>query len=137
MLVLTGCQTTRTALQRRTYEAKELEGTYDNAFKATMQVLQDNGFIIKSSDHAGGVIQGETGVKMIFFRGMVNQEITVTIEQFGKNVVKQRMSIIEKSKASSQYGTFENSKMIEDADLFQKLYEEIQKEMFVRENLER
>ena len=136
-LLVTGCATTQTALQRRTYEMKDLEGSYDDALKATMQVLQDNGYIIKSSDHASGVIQAETGSKMVFFKGMVNTEISVTLEQFGANVVKERISIIEKVKNSSQYGTFENSKIIDDPALFQRLYEEIQKEMFIRKNLNR
>ena len=35
----------------------------------------------------------------------------------------------------AQWVTFENSKVIDDPELFQKLYEQIQKEMFIRKNL--
>ncbi|MCX5679790.1 MAG: hypothetical protein NTZ95_03945 [Candidatus Omnitrophica bacterium] len=135
-LFLAGCATVQlTPDQKRTIEARELEGVYEDAFKATLQVLQDNGYVIKSSDHASGVIQGETGVKMGWFGRMDNTEITVTLEQFGANTVKERMTVVGKVKVSSQYGTHEDSKNIDDPELFQKLYNEIQKEMFIRKNL--
>ena len=135
-LFLAGCVTTQTALQRRTYEAKELEGTIEDAFKATLQVLQDHGYIIKNTDRAGGVIQGETGIKKEFWTGdMTNMEITATLEQFGANTVKERLSLISKVKNSTGYGTKENSEIIDDPEMFQKMYDEIQKEMFIRKNL--
>ena len=129
-----GCATTMDAMQRRSIESKELEGNFDDAFKATLQVFQDYGYIIKDSDHSSGVIHGETGIKQVWFR-MENFEITATLEQFGPNIVKERISLVKKIKASSQYGTQENSVIIDDPALFQKLYNDIQKEMFVRKNL--
>jgi len=131
-----GCATTQlTALQRRTLESRDLEGKYDDAFKATMQVLQDEGYIIKNADFKSGVIQGETGIKKDFWVGMKNSEATATLEQFGENTVKERISFVNKTKSSSQYGTHENSKIVEDPELFQRIYDNIQKEMFVRQNL--
>lgn len=122
------------SLQRRSIESKELEGNFDDAFKATLQVFQDYGYIIKDSDHQSGVIHGETGIKQVWFR-MENFEITATLEQFGVNIVKERISLIKKVKSSSQYGTQENSLIIDDPALFQQLYDAIQKEMFIRKNL--
>lgn len=134
LFFLAGCATTMDAMQRRSIESKELEGNFDDAFKATLQVFQDYGYIIKDSDHASGVIHGETGIKQVWFR-MENFEITATLEQFGSNIVKERISLIKKIKASSQYGTQENSIIIDDPELFQRLYNDIQKEMFIRKNL--
>ena len=134
IFLLAGCATTMDAMQRRSIEAKDLEGNFDDAFKATLQVFQDQGYIIKDSDHQSGVIHGETGIKQVWFR-MENYEITATMEQFGPNTVKERISLVKKIKASSQYGTQENSEIIDDPALFQKLYDEIQKEMFIRKNL--
>jgi len=131
---LAGCSTTMDAMQRRSIESKELEGNFDDAFKATLQVFQDYGYIIKDSDHSSGVIHGETGIKNIWFR-MENFEITATLEQFGPSIVKERISLVKKIKASSQYGTQENSLIIDDTALFQRLYNDIQKEMFIRKNL--
>jgi len=133
-----GCATTQlTALQRRTLESKDLEGKYEDAFKATVQVLQDEGYIINNADFKSGVIQGETGIKQNFWGVMRNSEVTATLEQFGENTVKERISFVNKAKSSSQYGTHENSTRVEDPDLFQRIYDNIQKEMFVRKNLSR
>lgn len=134
LFFLAGCATTMDAMQRRSIESKELEGNFDDAFKATLQVFQDYGYIIKDSDHQSGVIHGETGIKQVWF-SMENFEITATLEQFGTNIVKERISLVKKIKASSQYGTQENSLIIDDLALFQKLYDDIQKEMFIRKNL--
>ena len=49
-----------TPLQRRVLESKELKGTYDDAFKATIAVLQDMGYTIKTSDYTGGLIYAES-----------------------------------------------------------------------------
>ena len=135
-LFLAGCATPElTPLQRRNIEARELEGKFDDAQKATIQVFQDYGYIIKSSDYQSGVIQAESGVKQNLFGLMTNNEITATIEQFGTNRVKERITLISKRKVSNQYGTQENSSVIDDPQLFQKMYDDIQKEMFVRRNL--
>jgi len=134
IFILAGCVTPMSAMQRRSIESRELEGNFEDAFKSTLQVFQDYGYIIKDSDHAAGVIHGETGIKQVWF-SMENYEITATLEQFGNNVVKERISLIKKVKASSQYGTQENSTIIADPELFQRLYNDIQKEMFIRKNL--
>jgi hypothetical protein len=132
-----GCATTLDTMQRRSIETRELEGNFDDAFKATLQVFQDHGYIIKDSDHQSGVIHGETGIKQVWFI-MENYEITATLEQFGQNTVKERITLVKKTKTSSQkYGTQENSEIIDDPVLFQKLYDDIQKEMFIRKNLSR
>ncbi|MFA5276630.1 MAG: hypothetical protein WC417_07050 [Candidatus Omnitrophota bacterium] len=134
--LLAGCVTPElTSLQRRSIEARELEGKFDDAQKATIQVFQDYGYIIKSSDYQSGVIQAESGVKQNLFGLMTNNEITATIEQFGPDRVKERITLVNKRKVSSQYGTQENSSVIDDPQLFQRMYDDIQKEMFVRRNL--
>jgi len=136
LIMSAGCATTQlTALQRRALESRDLKGKYDDAFKATVQVLQDEGYIINNADFKSGVIQGETGIKQGFWGVMRNSEVTATLEQFGDNTVKERISFINKVKSSSQYGTQENSTRLEDPELFQRIYDGIQKEMFVRENL--
>ncbi len=136
MIMSAGCATTQlTALQRRSLESRDLEGKYDDAFRATVQVLQDEGYIIKNADFKSGVIQGETAIKKDFWAGMKNSEVTATLEQFGENTVKERISFVNKNKSSSQYGTQENSTRVEDPEFFQRIYNNIQKEMFVRQNL--
>jgi hypothetical protein len=93
--------------------------------------------LIEDSDHDSGVIHGKTGIKRTLFM-MVNYEITATIEQFGPNTVKERITLVKKTKTDSpKYGLQEDSAIIDNPVLFRKLYDEIQKEMFVRKNLSR
>jgi hypothetical protein len=132
---LAGCATTLSPMQRRSIESRDLQGEFDDAFKATLQVFQDHGYVVKNSDYQAGIIQGETGIKQDWLGTMTNFEITATIEQFGENTVKERISLVKKIKSSSQYGTQEDSKIIDDPELFQKLYDDIQKEIFIRKNL--
>jgi len=46
-----------------------------------------------------------------------------------------QQELIKKKKDSSQYGTQEASNMVDDVELFKKIYDDIQKEIFVRKNL--
>lgn len=132
-IFLIGCATTSlSTLQRRSIEAKELEGEFDDAFKATLQVLQDKGYIIKNTDYKAGVIQGETGEKQGFWT-YYNHEVTATIEQFGENRVKERITFLYKS--GDGVWVSKQSKIIEDPKFLQEIYDVIQKEMFVRKNL--
>ncbi len=131
---MAGCATELTPLQRRGIESRELQGKFDDALRATLQVFQDYGYVVQGTDYQSGVIHGATGVKREWFF-MINFEMTATIEQFGENRVKERLSLVKKIKNSSQYGTQENSEIIDDPQLFQKIYDDIQKEMFIRKNL--
>jgi|YelNatPaOPRAMG01_1025707.scaffolds.fasta_scaffold14409_3 hypothetical protein len=135
LVFFSGCTTTQTltSLQRRAIEAKELEGNFDDAFKATLQVLQDYGYVITNSDYKAGVIQGETGEKYDFWWGEKNYKVTVTIEQFGENRVKERITFLE-TKGMSGW-TAKHTIIVENAQLLQKIYDDIQKEIFIRQNL--
>jgi hypothetical protein len=126
-------------------QSKELQGSFDDAYKATLQVLQDYGYVIKSTARDSGVIQGETSfkkAKKYFWRGLlVNNEATATLEQFGENIVKERLSLVRKEKrrstnALSMTSIFvEDAKTVVDATLYQKMYDDIQKEIFIRQNI--
>lgn len=132
-IFLIGCATASlSTLQRRSIEAKELEGVFDDAFKATLTVLQDKGYVIKSTDYKAGVIQGETGEKQGFWT-YYNHVVTATIEQFGENRVKERITFLYKS--GDGVWASKQSKIIEDPKILQETYDAIQKEMFVRKNL--
>jgi len=135
MLFIVGCNEAQlTPSQRKLLECRDLQGNYQDAYKSTLQVLQDYGYAIKNTDYDSGVIHGETGIKndwgtMRWF------EATATIEQFGDDIVKERLSILKKAKSSSQYGTHERSDEVEDPELFNKMYDDIQKEIFIRQNI--
>ena len=132
-LFISGCATTQlSTLQRRSIEAKELEGTFDDAFKATLQVLQDYGYVISHTDYKAGVIKGETGEKQGLWT-YYNHTVTATIEQFGENRVKERVTFLYKS--GDGVWIAKKAKVIEDPKFLQEIYDAIQKEMFVRQSL--
>jgi hypothetical protein len=139
MVLPVGCNEPQlTALQMREFQARDLQGTFDNAYKATLQVFQDYGYTIKNTDYKSGVIQGETGSKKdenYFWNGaMINTEATATLEQFDPNTVKERLSLVNRKRVLGYYN-YENTEKIETPALYQKMYDDIQKEMFVRQNL--
>ncbi len=145
-IFIMGCNDAQlTDLQIREMQSKELKGSFDDAYKANLQVLQDYGYVIKSTDKESGVIQGETAFrkhKKYFWNGLlINNEATATLEQFGDNTVKERLCLVRKEKKRSTNALSMTTIFVEDAttivdkDLYQKMYDEIQKEMFIRQNL--
>ncbi|MDO8675066.1 MAG: hypothetical protein Q7K71_02975 [Candidatus Omnitrophota bacterium] len=134
LFFVVGCATTQLSnSQRRSIEAKELEGSFDNAFKATLQVLQDKGYVITHTDYKAGVIKGETGWKRTnMFVTDKKQEASVTIEEWVENRVKERITFMLRENEGLG---LERSRIIEDQKFLQEIYDEIQKEIFVRQNL--
>jgi len=131
-----GCnEVQQTPLQRKLIESKDLTGNYRDAFKATLQVLQDYEYAIKNTDYDSGVIHGETGIIQDSHGIMRWVEATATLEQFGDNTVKARLTLLERAKVSSQYGTQEKSRPVEQPEIFNRMYDDIQKEIFIRSNL--
>jgi len=129
---LGGCATTSlSSLQRRSIEAKELEGNFDDAYKASITVLQDKGFVIKHTDYNSGVIEAETGIKPGFWTNS-NTVVTACIETFSKDRIKERVTFM--NQYDDGWGT-RSSKIIEEPKFLQEIYDAIQKEMFVRKNL--
>lgn len=155
MLVnITGCATTGlTPFQRRVLECEELDGTYEDAFKATIYILQDNGYVIKTSDFEAGLVYAElateTGARPspgwlllapLYGAGIVIYgalscgkrpycyRATISFEQFTEDRVKMRISLS---------GIFDNRKteLIDNPKIYQAFFADIQKEMFRRAQL--
>jgi hypothetical protein len=126
-------------------ESKELEGTFEDGFKATMAVLQDKGYMLKTSDSNGGIIYAESGLSNVkdhwFGLGNYQYKVTVNLEKFTENRVKIRISInIEIFNIVGGPWPFPKlgdiqSGPVEDPQMYQDLYAEIQKEMFRRRQL--
>ena len=131
VICLVGCAKNNLShLQRRSIEAKELDGTFDLAYKATLQVMQDYGYVITHSDYKAGVIKGETGWKSRGLYASRGYEASAIIEGWTSNRVKARITIIQKTASLDP-----TSKIVEDPRLLQEMYDDIQKEIFVRQNL--
>ena len=156
--ILVGCATAPTSaltsLQKRVIEAKDLDGSFDDVFKATVTILQDKGFDIKTSDYQGGIISAAQVTKSAFLRsknilwcasggilgkpeGNSAYRIIINIEKFTDKITKIRVSIYK-----DVFDGFGNrwdcySGQVEDPATYQGLYAEIQKEMFRRAQLNR
>jgi hypothetical protein len=141
---LAGCLTTSssqlTSLQRRVMESKELEGSFDDAFRATVAVLQDKGYAIKTSDHSGGLIYAESAITNVpdymFGMGSYQYRITANFEKFTAKRTKIRLSISTEviPLPIIDLGNIKPGP-VEDPQVYQELYAEIQKEMFRRAQL--
>ncbi|NQT90474.1 MAG: hypothetical protein HQ558_04390 [Candidatus Omnitrophica bacterium] len=58
LLLVVGCATTPklSSMQVRQITTKDINGSYENIYRATMTVLQDEGYIIKNTDMDSGLI---------------------------------------------------------------------------------
>jgi len=151
MISLVGCATTSslTPLQRRVMESKDLEGSYEDAFRAIITVLQDKTYIIGVSDSAGGIIRARTSrLPSSKWPGATeNYEAQISVEKFTDTIAKVRISIyieiynIIGAKFSDYGGDWGapqlKSGLVEDPRVYQDFYAEVQKEMFRREQLNR
>lgn len=133
-----------TPLQRRVLESKELEGKFDDAFKATISVLQDKGYMIKTSDYGIGLIYAESAPHLL--PGQLGYteaySITINFEKFTEDRVKMRLSIFRqlytpygKKDGMTPFKPFILTGMVDEPQMYQDFYNEILKEMFIRKNL--
>ena len=104
-----------TEMQRRALECKEIEGTREDVLRATVTVFQDRGYTILTSDYEGGIISARVEKPLL--------QITASIEVFTESRIKMRVTMKDKDG------------VIEDEEVFAKLFDEIQAEVFRRTNL--
>lgn len=129
-----------TALQRRVIESKELEGSFEDAFKAVVTVLQDKEYIIKTTDYNGGTIYAESEKgKIIPSLGKAKYQMSVSLEKFTKEKVKIRISThrLPIGIFGTEGKAWISGGFVEDPVFYQNLYAEIQREMFRRSQLSR
>ena len=145
---LTGCATIRpiTPLERRAIESRDLQCSYDNAYRATVTFFQDKGYSITHSDYASGIIRAASGPQtsvsdMIFNMFDLadnrynNYEITVTLEKYTDTVTKAR--IVIKQHMYDANKKYMGAEMVDRPEVLHEYYSAIQKEIFMREQLEK
>ena len=149
-LVLAGCSSTHKinentlsplalqALQTREYEASKAV-----SFASVLTVLQDAGYIIDSADIETGFITASspTDSKTTydpFFWGFGKKtestKVTAFIEAINDTISKVRLNFVDIKQKSRSYGI--NSREdtpIEDAGIYQNVFEEISKAIFIRQ----
>jgi len=144
VFVLFGCAAKEPILspmQKRHITTKLIEGSYDHVYRATLTVLQDQGYIIKNTDMASGLIVSNADrpvdkgnqFAQAFWLGYVPNkgtaiEITCLINKLNATSTEIRMNIREvkygQSSAWSSSGK-QDTKQIYDETIYQSLFNEI------------
>lgn len=145
-LALTSCVTPPPApqsqLEIQAYQSRDFETNKRVAFDATMSVLQDAGFIIESADFDTGFITGKGPSKSRneFFVGTVTEHTRMTafVEQRTSTAARVRFNLVETQHRQSAWN--ENQEVVEenavrDPTAYQKLFEQIDQAVFIKENL--
>lgn len=171
------------ANQLRSLQVKEIDGDLDTCFKASLFILQDEGWIIKGADKSSGLIQAESlrikssfsseldylktsygeipNCNYVHYNNQIHKfcgrswerwkEANVTLESWGNNTTKIRLSLVKKgfipSKIRSTGGLLiidrstysvpekNSSEIIDDPSVYQNFFARLKKEVFVRQNL--
>lgn len=177
---LTSAYQPLTTQQRAAMQTKELDGNFDTGFTATLSVLQDEGWQIKVVDKPSGIIQAASLKRQSLLgpvddwhskvnpdyieslkknaaqkgAGMLEwtrwEQLTVHIEPWGKNTIRERITITKfGSLPSNTYsytdkkeiqktatiGAKEQSMVLEDPAAYQYLFQKIQRAIFIRQGL--
>jgi len=155
VVLLGGCATTPTLspMQKRHITTKMIEGTYDNVYRATLTVLQDQGYIIKNTDMASGLIvanadrraSGGSQFLQALFAGYIYDkgseiEITCMVNLLSDQTSELRVNIREVKYGQSSAWTSSSKqdvRQIYDEATYQQLFNEISVEVRRREALNR
>lgn len=130
-------------LAMQAYQTHEFETSKRAAFDATMSVLQDSGFIIESADFDTGFITGKgtTKSRTDFWYGVMNEgtKMTATVQTRGTAGASVRINLVETQQRKSLWNTTQdviNEDGVRDPEVYQLLFEQIDKTIFVRRSLQ-
>lgn len=141
------CATTKPALspmQKRQISTRIVESNYENAYRASLTILQDQGYVIKNTDMASGLIVASidreasksTQAWESFWIGVYANkgtfiEVTVIVNKINEKSQELRMNIQETM--YNQLGAKTNIRQIEDAKVYETLFNQIEVETKRRE----
>ena len=149
VLFIGGCATTNpqiSPMQMRQFTTRNFDGSYENVFRATMTVLQDQGYIIKNTDMNSGLIVAqidrEASKSSQFWQAMFSSngyvqnkgtliETSVTVNKLNDAQSEIRMIIEE-----GTYGSFNNKtnvKTITDPKVYEAFLNDVLIEVKRRE----
>lgn len=146
---LLGCSSTpKSTMQVRQAQTKMIDGGYENVFRATMTVLQDNDYVIKQTDMNSGLIvaqvnretSGGAQLMSALFLGTIAHkntviEVSTTLNKINDSSQELRMNIQEVAYAGN--GSINTIKQIDKPEVYTKLFNDIAVEVKRREALGR
>ncbi|MDR1457467.1 MAG: hypothetical protein LBI47_01280 [Puniceicoccales bacterium] len=135
-----------TSVEIQSIQTREFDVSYKIAFASVVDVFQDLGFVIQSSDFTTGLIIAKGNVinrNLGFLEAAsgVHSKImwnvgTAHLEELGNGKISIRVSFVANAKVMFEYGASnESSKAIHDGEFYAKFFEKIDKSIFVRQNL--
>jgi hypothetical protein len=115
VFVFTGCKTVNlTSMQKRQITSRVVDGNYDNIFKSTMTILQDNEYIIKETNKDTGLISAEVNREANIWTKALSTnkygvsssagtkvEISATVDKLNNDSSEVRLTIQEKTYSSN------------------------------------
>ena len=149
---ITGCATTGPKLsqmQVRELTTRAIAGSYDNVFRSTLTVLQDNGYVVKNTDMGSGLIvatidkeaSGGSQFAQAVFLGYVSEkgkvfEASCMVSEMNKELCELRIMIQETQygQSSAWSGTSkQGGKQIYTPEVYKSLFDNIFLEVKRRE----
>lgn len=105
-------------MQNRSITSKEVQANTKIAFKATLAILQDNGYVIKSSDSNAGILSAE---KALDNDNIITDKrsyimISASVSDVTANVSKVRLTITERTIVNSIIPFVSKDKIVEVKD---------------------
>jgi hypothetical protein len=150
-VAFTGCATSEAKLspmQVRQITTRQLESTYENVYRASMTVLQDQGYVVKNTDMASGLIAANIDrsaskssqfwqiaiVGDVYDKGTFI-EVTITVAKINDTLQEIRMNVQETG--YNEFGGKTNVKQIADPKFYDALANQINIEVKRREAFRR
>jgi hypothetical protein len=157
IMLFVGCATVPvpilSPMQIRQITTRSIDGSYKDVFKATLTVLQDQGYIIKNTDMNSGLITASvdraTSAGSRFWQIMAlgyaydegsAVEVSCVLDEANEKTIELRINIqeVKYGQTSRLSGTTEQeTKTIYDEKIYQSLFNEIQTEVKRREAIGR
>lgn len=141
-----GCQVgpNLSPMQLRQLTTRTIEGSYENVFKATMTVLQDQGYIIKNTDMNSGLLVAAVDRQANAFATILSGdlstsvELTSTVNKINATSQDLRINIQETNFTRGAWGSTDKSVTpIYDEKIYQGLFNQILTEVKRREALQK
>ncbi|MBI2340066.1 MAG: hypothetical protein HYU99_06870 [Deltaproteobacteria bacterium] len=128
-----------TTQQAQVLQTKDFHSGFKDVFKTTMNVLQDNNFIIMSANYDAGLIYAQTGSKPGF--GITKKvSLSANFDKISERTTTLRVNMMLTKSSSSIFllggsAQSESGKPLDDTEVYQRFFAAIEKALFVRKEL--
>ena len=130
---------TKTGLELQSIQKKSFDTKYKIAFASTVSVFQDKGYIIETADASTGFVTAsshKTSGQAFMAQTIDFVKATAFIELMPNKKISIRLNFVSHQETSSGYGMKGgNSVPIEEPSFYQGIFEQIQKAIFIRQNV--